>query len=215
MPSQIHAIRLNMPLKLGMVNCYLIDTGSGFILIDTGSSNQRRLLDSILAKAGCAPGNLRLILITHGDYDHTGNAAYLRSKYGAKIAMGRGDSGMLERGDMFFNRKQGNPLVRILAPLLMGFGKSKRCTADLFFEEGANLLEFGLDARIFAIPGHSQGSIALLTVDGDLFCGDLLDNIQRPSLTTIMDDPQAGNASLERLRVCRFKPCTPVTAARF
>jgi hydroxyacylglutathione hydrolase len=51
-----------------------------------------------------------LIVITHGDFDHIGNAAYLRQKFGAKIAMHADDVGMAERGDMFWNRKKGNRL---------------------------------------------------------------------------------------------------------
>ena len=37
----IKAITLALPFGLGTVNCYLIKTGAGYILIDTGSSNQR------------------------------------------------------------------------------------------------------------------------------------------------------------------------------
>ena len=46
---------------------------------------------------------LRLIVLTHGDYDHAGNAAYLREKYGSKVAMHRDDSGRVERADWQWN----------------------------------------------------------------------------------------------------------------
>jgi hydroxyacylglutathione hydrolase len=209
MPPIIYPIRLSMPLNLGAVNCYLIDTGSGFILVDTGTANRRRELEIELSKAGCIPGNLKLIVITHGDFDHTGNVTFLRSKYSAKVAIHKNDAGMLQDGDMFFNRKQGSPLIRLLAPLLMGFGKAKRCAPDLFLDEGDDLREFGLDAGVLSIPGHSLGSIALLTSEGDLFSGDLLDNTKQPGLTTIMDDPQAGAASLERLKALPIETVYP------
>jgi len=41
MPQEIKTINLSLPYKLGSVNCYLIETDGGFILIDTGSSNKR------------------------------------------------------------------------------------------------------------------------------------------------------------------------------
>lgn len=103
MPQEIKPISLSLPYRLGSVNCYLIKTGVGFVLIDTGSSNQRAVLERELASMGCQSGNLKLIILTHGDFDHTGNAAYLRARFGAKIAMHADDSGMAERGDMFWN----------------------------------------------------------------------------------------------------------------
>ncbi len=57
-----------------------------------------------------ATGNrLKLIVLTHGDFDHTGNAVYLRQRLGAPIAIHAGDAGMPERGDMFWKGKNGQP----------------------------------------------------------------------------------------------------------
>ena len=131
MVQALKIISLRMPLNLGGVNCYLVDTGNGFVLIDTGGSNARRELEAALEEAGCRPGDLKLIVITHGDFDHTGNAAYLRRKYGGKIAMHPEDAGMAERGDMFWNRKKGSRLFRLFAALLFRFGPENRFTADV------------------------------------------------------------------------------------
>jgi len=145
-----------LPYHLGSVNCYLIETDTGYILIDTGGSNKRTDLERELASAGCKPGNLKLIVITHGDFDHTGNARYLREKYGTKIAIHPDDAGMLERGDMFWNRKKGNMLIRLIAPLLFGFTKSNRSQPDLSIEDGYDLSEYGFDAQVLSLPGHSK-----------------------------------------------------------
>jgi len=136
MSTEIKIISLFLPYKLGHVNCYLIETDIGYILIDTGCSNRRTNLEEELESAGCKPGNLKLIVLTHGDFDHTGNAAYLREKYGTKIAMHYDDSGMVERGNMFWNRKNPNIIIRMMIPILFGFGKSKRFNPDLCIEEG-------------------------------------------------------------------------------
>jgi glyoxylase-like metal-dependent hydrolase (beta-lactamase superfamily II) len=182
------------------VNSYLIRTEIGYVLIDTGHRSGRAGLEKGLESAGCRPGDLKLIVITHGDFDHTGNASYLREKSGARIAMHRDDSGMAERGDMFWNRKKGNIILRKVAPVLFGFGKSSRFKADLYIADGHDLSEYGLDARVISIPGHSKGSIGILTADGDVFCGDLFTNGGKPALNSIMDDPGAAKASVERLR---------------
>lgn len=212
MPTGIKRITLQMPLKMGAVNCYLVETSTGYILIDTGSSNACAVLEKELESAGCQPGNLGLIVITHGDFDHIGNAAYLREKCGAKIAMHAADSAMAERGDMFSNRKKANVLTKVMTPVistLLGFGKSKRFQPDLYLGEGCTLSEYGLDAQVLCIPGHSQGSIGILTAGGDLFCGDLLENIEKPGLGSIMDDLAAANGSVEELKNLEIRTVYP------
>lgn len=203
MPHEIVPICLALPFRLGAVNCYLVKTGSGYILIDTGSSNRRADLEAALARAGCTPGALDLILLTHGDFDHTGNAAYLAKTFGAPVAMHRGDWGMAERGDMFAGRTSGSRLLRWVArlsALLFGFGRAERFTPGIALDERTDLTEYGLDAQVLSLNGHSHGSIGILTADGDLFCGDLLDNAKVPVLNELMDDPAAGRISVDRLK---------------
>jgi glyoxylase-like metal-dependent hydrolase (beta-lactamase superfamily II) len=206
---EIKTIMLSLPLKMGTVNCYLIKTDAGYVLIDTGSSNQRDALESELESAGCRPGTLDLIVLTHGDFDHAGNAAYLGKTFGAKIAMHEDDAGMVERGDMFWNRQAGNVLLRWLSPILFGFGKQKRFNPDLFVEDGSDLCAHGLDARIVDLPGHSKGSIGILAAAGDLFCGDLFENVEKPGLNSIMDDLAMAHASVERLAEMGVKTVYP------
>jgi hydroxyacylglutathione hydrolase len=196
----ITIITLPLPYRLGTVNCYLVETDTGCILIDTAASNRRAELESELTRAGCEPGSLKLIVLTHGDFDHIGNAAYLREKFGAKIAIHRDDSGMAERGDMFWNRSSGNALLRLIAPILFRFPKSSRFRPKVYLEEGDDLSEYGLDAHVLSIPGHSKGSIGIITAGGGLFCGDLLENVAKPSTNSMMDDSAACEASLAKLQ---------------
>jgi glyoxylase-like metal-dependent hydrolase (beta-lactamase superfamily II) len=199
-PPAIQTITLALPFKLGSVNCYLINTGQSYVLIDSGSASQRRQLDEELARAGCQPGMLTLIFLTHGDFDHTGNAAHLRAKFGAKIGMHADDCGMAQHGDMFWNRQSGNAVTGMLAAALFRFGKASRFAPDLLFEDGDALTAYGLIASVVTLPGHSKGSLGVLTADGDLFCGDLFENPAQPVLNSIIDDPIAAQASVEKLK---------------
>lgn len=199
MTQEVKTITLPLPYRMGTVNCYLVEAGARYVLIDTGGRNCRAILDSELASAGCKPGNLALVALTHGDFDHTGNGAYLRQKYGVKIAMHPADAGMAEHGDMFWSRESGNFLLRALAPILFRFGKSDRFEPDFYVEDGYDFASFGFDARVVEIPGHSKGSIGFLTSGGDLFSGDLLEYRDKPAPNSLMDDPAACEASLEKL----------------
>jgi len=197
---EVQIINLALPFRSGSVNCYLLQTASGHVLIDTGGSKKRAELEGALQSAQVK--NLQLVILTHGDFDHTGNAAYLRARFGAKIAMHRDDAGMLERGDMFWNRQKPNFLIRLMLPLvsgLMGFGPAERATPDLYLKDGQDLSAHGFEAQALCIPGHSRGSIGILTAGGDLFCGDLLENTDKPAHGSIVDDPAAASASLEKL----------------
>jgi hydroxyacylglutathione hydrolase len=198
----MNMISIDLPifLKMGTVHCYLLQDQSGFMLVDCGGANGREALVAALGEAGCRPGDLKLVVLTHGDFDHIGNAAYLRAKYGAQIAMHAGALGMARDGDMFYNRTPPNPLVRSLISAFFRLGKSDHFTPDLLLEDGQGLSTYGFGATVNALPGHSGGSIGILTDQGDFFSGDLLVNHQQPVLNDIMDDLETGNASVARLK---------------
>jgi hydroxyacylglutathione hydrolase len=101
--AEITTITLTLPFMMGTVNCYLIKAGDGFVLVDTGSRNRRAELERRLADAGCEPGKLRLIALTHGDFDHTGNVAYLADRFIAqRVAQVRFD--LAEQADLLWWR---------------------------------------------------------------------------------------------------------------
>jgi glyoxylase-like metal-dependent hydrolase (beta-lactamase superfamily II) len=207
MLQEIITIPLSLPFRLGSVSCYLIKTETSYLLIDTGSSNQRAQLENEIVRAECQPGQLALIVITHGDFDHIGNAAYLRNRFQTKIAMHADDAGMAEHGDMFWNREKGNRLIRWMAPILFRLGSADRYRPDVTIEDGDDLSEYGFDAKIVGLPGHSSGSVGILLPGSApaggsgqaLFCGDLLDNTGGPALNSIMDNVEAAQASLKKL----------------
>jgi hydroxyacylglutathione hydrolase len=210
MSPEVTTIKLPFPLGITTVNSFLIKTDHGFFLVDTGMTNARGKLEAELERLGCSPGNLKLIIITHGDFDHTGNAVYLRQKYGAKIAMHADDVGMLENGDMFYHRKFDNRLLRGMMKKLLPFRIENRGKPDIQLDDGASLMEYGLDATVYNTPGHSSGSICILASVGDLFAGDLLSNSSgTPMLNSMMYDKEAGAASLAYLKTLSIRIAYP------
>ena len=193
-----------IPIKLGIVNSYLIRNGEDFILIDTGYTRKRKLLEQKLGDLGCNPENLKFIILTHQDFDHTGNAAYLSRKYNAKIAMHSEDSEAVERGDMLWNRKSRNIFTRVIFKILLlvlRIGTFEKFKPDIILSEGDNLSSFGYDASIIHIPGHSKGSIGVLTSKGDLFCGDLFMNTgKKPDKSSLIDVKEELDNSIDKLR---------------
>jgi len=192
-----------------IVNCYLIKTDSGFIMVDAGVSFYRGALKKALKQAGCRPGGLKLVVITHGDYDHTGNCAWLQKNYSAKIAVHKNEVGAVEGGDMLATRKteQGIGLrisQAVFKPLFF-----RKCKPDIFLDEGDDLSEYGLEGKVVYMPGHTTGSIGVLTGEGDFFCGDLLTNSGRPEKNRLVDNEAEMDASIEKLKTLGVKTVYP------
>jgi glyoxylase-like metal-dependent hydrolase (beta-lactamase superfamily II) len=201
---------LPLPLNISSVNSYLIKNAGNYYLVDTGMTNARRKLEAELGRLGCQPGGLRLVMLTHGDFDHIGNAVYLRERFGAQVAMHPGDSGMLENGDMFWNRKFDNRVMKSIMKSLMPFKVENEGKPDILLEDESSLSEYGLEIIVYNTPGHSTGSICFLTSEGDLFAGDLLTNSTgKPMLNRMMYDKAGGNASLERLKTLPIRMVYP------
>jgi glyoxylase-like metal-dependent hydrolase (beta-lactamase superfamily II) len=203
-------------ISMGTVNCYLVKTDIGYILIDTGFPSTRTDLEKKLEAAGCRPGLLKLVVMTHGDQDHTGNGAYLREKYGAKISMHRDETAVVEKGNDTLSRRRRSFPRRVfnraaleVLSLFVNSGKFERFSPDFTVDEGYDFSEYGFDARVLHIPGHSRGSIGILTADGNLFCGDLLWNRKRPTTHSIVDDRSELMASVKRLKDMRIKMVYP------
>jgi glyoxylase-like metal-dependent hydrolase (beta-lactamase superfamily II) len=190
-------------IALGGVNAYLLTAADGFVLIDTGTPETRDSIDSQLANAGCGPGRLRLIVITHGDYDHAGNAVFLREKHGAPIAMHAGDAPRVEWGNWRLGFKPRPDKFSFIFKEVSRFihlGDFEVFEPDIHLEDGQSLAEFGLDATVLHMPGHTSGSLGILTGGTELVCGDLLDGVGKPSLHFFIDDLAAARASLGRLK---------------
>lgn len=192
-----------IPIKLGFVYSYLVKTDDSYILIDTGYSRKRKDLVLELETKGIQSRNLKLIILTHQDFDHTGNAAYLRNKYDTKIAMHNEDAEAVERGDMLWNRKGRNVVTRVVFKFLLvilRMRKFQKFKPDILLSDGENLSSFGLDATVLHLPGHSKGSIGILTAKGELLCGDLFMNHKKPDKSSLVDIKDDLNASIEKLR---------------
>jgi hydroxyacylglutathione hydrolase len=202
-------------LNLGMVNAYLLKAKDGFVLIDTGLPYMWEALDSQLAAAGCQPGNIKLIIITHGDWDHTGNAARVREKYKVKIAIHSGDVPQVENGVML--KRKVKPFIYWIMfkfrMLMRQLQKNKmimpKFKPDILLTDGQSLSEYGLAAKIIHTPGHTPGSLCVLTDEGDLFAGDLFTNRKKPAEANIIENSGQLKSTMAKLKTLNIKMIYP------
>ena len=79
----------------------------------------------------------------------------------------------------------------------------ERFEPDVLLEEGQSLAAYGFDAKILYTPGHSIGSISILTDSGDLICGDMFNNVRGRILKSI------GKDRFERLKELEIETVYP------
>jgi glyoxylase-like metal-dependent hydrolase (beta-lactamase superfamily II) len=202
-------------IPLSFVNAYLAKANDGFILIDTGLANQWEILEKELISTGCLPDKLKLAILTHGDMDHSGNCKKLQEKYKTKIAMHKDDYSMIETGSI--NKRKVKSLSRKIMfgvfMFLRKFRKNKtnqnKFTPDIFLQDGQSLNDFGFNARVIHIPGHTKGSIAILTDNGDLFAGDTLVNNKKPETAYIIENSSDLKESLEKIKKLNIRMVYP------
>ncbi len=178
-------------IDLNGVNSYLAKSESGFVLFDTGGhmvmdkifTNRLAALQQELEAAGCTEHTLKLIVLTHGDNDHACNAAYLRQRYNAKIAMHISDSELVENPSLrkWMESFRYHSVVYKIIFALMNKTITKvtqktledfeAFSPDILLNDGFDLSEYGLEATVIHLPGHTAGSIGILTKAGDLIAG--------------------------------------------
>lgn len=158
------------PIPLRMCNAYLVQ-GDGSILIDTGRHQDASAIRTALEKHGVGPGDLTLILQTHGHWDHCGSTRELKGWTAAPVAIHRNDADNLRRGDNGCLKPIGLS-GRLLLPFLDR--RYPGVEPDIMLEGETSLEGFGVSARVVPTPGHTSGSISVVNEAGDAIVGDLV-----------------------------------------
>ena len=158
-------------IKCGNGNCYIVSENENAVLIDTCKSDSVYKILHI-----CKPYSIRLILLTHGHFDHAQNAAALSKELNAPIAMHRADLQLLADNNSQPLGYKGLLGKIVLNASLKSFKSEKipLFTPTVFLDEGDSLEEYGIRAKILHLPGHTDGSIAVDVAEEHLFVGHAL-----------------------------------------
>lgn len=186
--------QIELPLAyLGSVNAWLLQ-GEPLTLIDTGAGNAETLesLESQLRVHGVALEDLELVLLTHHHLDHSGLAALIKERAGARIAAHRSTA---RWGQQFTERAAAEQ--RFTRSLMDAHGvpadvidvsddffarlvaESSPFETDVVLSDGDRIVAAGRTLRAVFRPGHSMTDTLFIDEGSDdAYVGDhLLANI--------------------------------------
>lgn len=167
-------------LKAGFTSPVLLYNGEHAILIDTGPEGKMQELLRQFNFHGIEPSQIRLIVLTHTHYDHTGNLQELKQLTGARVIVNEREAEWLRTGLMPIPRGT-NFWTRVLVGmgdlLMPGYASPKPFDADIFVDQRLELHPWGFDAEIILTPGHTDGSQSVIT-GKNLVCGDTFFNFR-------------------------------------
>lgn len=165
-----------IPALVGFSNSILILNGSNSIIIDTGVRGNFHHFKTQLKQFRLNPDDIKLIILTHSHYDHTGNLKLLAEFTGAKVLIHKNEFENLKNGYIPIPKGLGNytrfisEMGRVVYPK---YASPKPFVADLINENEYDLAEFGVDGKILSTPGHTAGSQSVIIgkklISGDTF----------------------------------------------
>ncbi len=137
-------------------NCYILgdEQTKTCAIIDPGQK-----ADQILAAVEELGYEVKLILLTHGHYDHVMAVPRIAAATGAKVCIHKKDQWLLECDEVL---RYGTRAEGYLVPHV-----------DIFLEDGMELELGSLKIRVLHTPGHTAGCVTLLCGEA-MFSGDTL-----------------------------------------
>lgn len=125
---------------------HLVDTGEGLILFDSGYSHHYDGLIESVKALGFSPYDIKILIHSHGHFDHFGNGDRIRREFGTKIYMSKVDTDLL---------------LEMPERALMKFAPCKDdtiCYPDVTFQNGDVITLGNTSIECVLAPGHTPGT---------------------------------------------------------
>ena len=127
---------------------HLIDTGEGLILIDTGYGHELPYLLDNIRTLGFRVEDIKIIIHSHGHYDHFGGTQAIQDISGARVYMSRVDTELIrEMPERALVHHSCVPGAQVHWP-------------DVELEDGDHVILGNTDITCVLSPGHTFGALS-------------------------------------------------------
>jgi glyoxylase-like metal-dependent hydrolase (beta-lactamase superfamily II) len=187
-------------LRTPIVQAYAIREREAFNLVDTTTAGQEDEILAALAEIAGQPARVHEVLLTHGHDDHTGAAAGLRARTGARLVASRAEAEVIARERPAPPPQLADWEVPLFEQVTPNVPEAPPAVPDRLVDPG-DRLGWEHDAAIVAAPGHTPGQVAAwFESDRVLIAGDALASHDgRPMVGVFNADPAVAAASARRL----------------
>ena len=187
-------------------NSYLNIDDRGILIIDTGMPGNAKKIFRQVKALNKTNKEIKLIILTHSDIDHSGSAAELKEITGAKIAIHSCDAPSLS-GEESPKRVKG--FLGVLFKVMTIFVRFQTIKPDVILKDGHGIENF----KVIHTPGHTKGSICLYKAGDVLFAGDAIRTDKEGNLKlspNIMNlNPQEALESVRKIAGLEFDILLP------
>lgn len=156
------------------VCAYLLDTGDGLILIDTNWPTAQALLIHSIWSLGFDPRNVKMILHSHGHFDHFGCTNFIKAISGAKTYLGWKDAKMFREQPELALCDDSEP-----------YASAQLFTPDHELHDGDVVRLGNVEIACVETPGHTEGTMSYffnLTEDGKSYRVGLFGGVGRNTM---------------------------------
>ncbi len=127
---------------------YIIDTGEGLILMDTGYGHEAEYIMDSIRKLGFRVEDIKIIVHSHGHYDHFGCTDQIKAFCNAKVYMSKKDTQLLkelpERALISHGPRPNDPVPH----------------TDVELEDGDHIRLGNVDITCRLAGGHTPGTMS-------------------------------------------------------
>jgi hydroxyacylglutathione hydrolase len=161
------------PIKCEGVTVLILEGERYLVLVDTGtSSSPREFIIPYMRGLGLDPKEIRLIIHTHGHFDHMGGTAEIKSTSNALAAAHKAEVAWIEdplrQHKEYFNKySEFYPATyENLAAFLERTGPG--ANVDIKLQQGEEFSLGEMNLEVIHTPGHTPGSICLYDEENQL-----------------------------------------------
>lgn len=166
-------------IKTGFTNAFLISATDGYLLIDTGYTDDYEEFLAALNEENIDIKEITHIFLTHHHDDHVGFAAQLSKESNARIIAHSEGVSRLKYGRNDASLETLNACVSTLVSAFRFFHNDEYSPLELtdrdilITQDDSSILEkMGIPGKIITTPGHTKESISIVLNNGYAFVGD-------------------------------------------